>query len=148
MAEQTASTGPILSVRNLATHFVQDEGIVRAVDGADFDLWPGKTLGIVGELGCGKSVMTRSLLQILERPGRIVAGEMWLDRAAAGRVDIARLSPRSAEMRSLRGKEIALIFQEPMTSLSAHYTVGNQICGGNPRTRPERRQDCRARARH
>jgi len=127
MAEQTASTGPILSVRNLATHFVQDEGIVRAVDGADFDLWPGKTLGIVGESGCGKSVMTRSLLQILERPGRIVAGEMWLDRAAAGRVDIARLSPRSAEMRSLRGKEIALIFQEPMTSLSAHYTVGNQI---------------------
>ena len=69
MAEQTASTGPILSVRNLATHFVQDEGTVRAVDGADFDLWPGKTLGIVGESGCGKSVMTRSLLQILERPG-------------------------------------------------------------------------------
>ena len=127
MAEQSVSAGPILSVRNLAAHFVQDEGTVRAVDGASFDLWPGKTLGIVGESGCGKSVMTRSLLQILERPGRIVAGEMWLDRAAAGRVDIAGLSPRSVEMRSLRGKEIALIFQEPMTSLSAHYTVGNQI---------------------
>ena len=86
-------------MRNLATHFVQDEGMVRAVDGADFDLWPGKTLGIVGESGCGKSVMTRSLLQILERPGRIVGGRNVARPARRAPVDIATLSPRSAEMR-------------------------------------------------
>ncbi len=63
------SAKPLLSVRNLETQFVQDEGIVRAVDGASFDLYAGKTLGIVGESGCGKSVTTRSILQILERPG-------------------------------------------------------------------------------
>ncbi len=121
------SEKPLLSVRNLETQFPQDEGVVRAVDGANFDLLPGKTLGIVGESGCGKSVTTRSILQILERPGRIAAGEIWLNRPNAPAVDIAQLKPDGAEMRAIRGKEIALIFQEPMTSLSAHYTVGNQI---------------------
>lgn len=118
---------PVLRVRHLETQFLQDEGIVRAVDGASFDLMPGKTLGIVGESGCGKSVMARSILQILERPGRIVSGEIWLDRPGAQAVDLARLDPKGADIRAIRGKEIALIFQEPMTSLSAHYTVGNQI---------------------
>ena len=118
---------PLLSVRNLQTHFPQDEGVVRAVDGASFDLLPGKTLGIVGESGCGKSVTTRSILQILERPGRIASGEIWLNRPDAPAVDLAQLKPTGPEMRAIRGKEIALIFQEPMTSLSAHYTVGNQI---------------------
>ena len=118
---------PLLSVRNLETHFPQDEGVVRAVDGASFDLLPGKTLGIVGESGCGKSVTTRSILQILERPGYIAAGEIWLSRPNQPDVDITRLKPTGTEMRAIRGKEIALIFQEPMTSLSAHYTVGNQI---------------------
>ncbi len=121
------SSAPLLSVRNLETHFPQDEGVVRAVDGASFDLLPGKTLGIVGESGCGKSVTTRSILQILERPGHIAGGEIWLNRPNAPAVDIAKLKPTGAEMRAIRGKEIALIFQEPMTSLSAHYTVGNQI---------------------
>ncbi len=129
MAEATSnkSATPLLSVRNLETQFPQDEGVVRAVDGASFDLLPGKTLGIVGESGCGKSVTTRSILQILERPGRIAAGEIWLNRPNAPAVDIAKLKPTGPEMRAIRGKEIALIFQEPMTSLSAHYTVGNQI---------------------
>jgi peptide/nickel transport system ATP-binding protein len=126
MADPMSAT-PLLSVRNLETHFVQDEGIVRAVDGASFDLYPGKTLGIVGESGCGKSVMTRSVLQILERPGHIAGGAISLQRPGGNPIDIAKLDPRGAEMRDLRGKEIALIFQEPMTSLSAHYTVGNQI---------------------
>ena len=125
--EKIKTQAPLLSVRNLETHFPQDEGVVRAVDGASFDLLPGKTLGIVGESGCGKSVTTRSILQILERPGRIAAGEIWLNRPDAPAVDIAKLKPGGAEMRAIRGKEIALIFQEPMTSLSAHYTVGNQI---------------------
>ena len=127
MAEPSNTTGPLLSVRNLETHFGQMEGVVRAVDGASFDLYVGKTLGIVGESGCGKSVTTRSILQILERPGHIANGEIWLNRQGVPPVDIARLDPRSLEMRKIRGKDIALIFQEPMTSLSAHYTVGNQI---------------------
>src|SRR4051794_34779022 len=119
---------PILSVRDLHTHFSQDEGIVRAVDGASFDLYPGRTLGIVGESGCGKSVSARSILQIVERPGRIEAGQIMVRRdGEADTVDLARLDPKGREMRSIRGAEIALVFQEPMTSLSAYYTVGNQI---------------------
>jgi oligopeptide/dipeptide ABC transporter ATP-binding protein len=127
VAARTPTDGPVLSVRNLETHFAQTEGLVRAVDGASFDLLPAKTLGIVGESGCGKSVTTRSILQILERPGLIVGGEIWLSRPGKPPVDIAKLDPRGREIRSIRGKDIALIFQEPMTSLSAHYTVGNQI---------------------
>ena len=118
---------PILSVRNLEVHFAQDEGLVRAVDGASFDLYSGKILGIVGESGCGKSVTARAILQILDYPGHIVGGELWFDRPGHSPLDIARQDPRSAIMAALRGKEIALIFQEPMTSFSAHYTIGNQI---------------------
>jgi peptide/nickel transport system ATP-binding protein len=118
---------PILSIRNLEVQFAQDEGLVRAVDGASFDLHPGKILGIVGESGCGKSVTARAVLQILDRPGRIVGGEIWFDRPGAPRLDIAHVDPKSPVMAEIRGKEIALIFQEPMTSFSAHYTIGNQI---------------------
>ncbi len=122
---------PILSVQNLKTYFHQDEGIVRAVDGASFDIFPGKTLGIVGESGCGKSVTARSILGIVERPGRVESGQIWLERSnGAGshnRLDLTTLPPNGQEMRSIRGGEIALIFQEPMTSLSAYHTVGNQI---------------------
>jgi peptide/nickel transport system ATP-binding protein len=117
---------PTLSVQDLKTYYHQDEGVVRAVDGASFDLYPGRTLGIVGESGCGKSVSARSILRIVERPGRIEAGRILLDRNGAT-VDLARLDPAGREMRSIRGAEIALVFQEPMTSLSAFYTVGNQI---------------------
>src|SRR5688572_16704091 len=122
---------PILSIRNLKTYFYQDEGVVRAVDGASFDIYPGRTLGIVGESGCGKSVTARSVLQIVERPGRIEAGEIWLRRDLGNgqidEIDLARLDPNGKEMRDIRGAEIALIFQEPMTSFSAYHTVGNQI---------------------
>ena len=119
---------PVLSVQGLKTYYLQDEGVVRAVDGASFDLYPGRTLGIVGESGCGKSVSARSILQIVERPGRIEAGSILLQRNGAGSVvDLALLDPKGHEMRAIRGAEIALVFQEPMTSLSAYYTVGNQI---------------------
>jgi len=119
---------PILSVQGLKTYYLQDEGVVRAVDGASFDLYPGRTLGIVGESGCGKSVSARSILQIVERPGRIEAGSILLRRDGGGAViDLAQLDPKGREMRAIRGAEIALVFQEPMTSLSAFYTVGNQI---------------------
>jgi len=117
---------PILAVQGLKTYYHQDEGVVRAVDGASFALRAGRTLGIVGESGCGKSVSARSILRIVERPGRIEAGSIVLQRAG-GAVDLARLDAEGREMRAIRGAEIALIFQEPMTSLSAYYTVGNQI---------------------
>jgi peptide/nickel transport system ATP-binding protein len=118
---------PILEVKDLKTYFTQDEGVVRAVDGASFALQQGKTLGIVGESGCGKSVTARSILRIVERPGRIEGGEIWLRRADGSRTDLTRLDPQGAEMREIRGGEIGLVFQEPMTSFSSYHTVGNQI---------------------
>jgi oligopeptide/dipeptide ABC transporter ATP-binding protein len=118
---------PILSVRDLKTYFVADEGTVRAVDGASFDLFPGETLGIVGESGCGKSVTARSILRIVERPGRIVGGEIWLRRADGLVVNLVTLPPNGAEMRTIRGGDIGLVFQEPMSSLSAFHTIGNQL---------------------
>src|SRR6266446_6531379 len=131
MTAPTAAA-PLLSVRNLKTYFAQDEGTVRAVDGVSFDLSPGVTLGVVGESGCGKSVTARSILRIVDRPGRIVEGEIRFRRPAANGgpgevVDLTKLEPNSAEMRSIRGAEIALIFQEPMSSFSPVHTVGNQI---------------------
>ena len=118
---------PILEVRDLKTYFTQDEGVVRAVDGASFALQPGKTLGIVGESGCGKSVTARSILRIVERPGKIEGGEIWLRREDGSRTDLTKLDPQGIEMRSIRGGEIGLVFQEPMTSFSSYHTVGNQI---------------------
>ncbi|MBI1294841.1 ATP-binding cassette domain-containing protein [bacterium] len=127
----TTNDQPILSVRNLKTFFYQDEGVVQAVDGASFDIYAGRTLGIVGESGCGKSVTARSILRIVERPGIIVEGEILLRRDMGGgriqEIDLAQEDDDSRLMREIRGGEIALIFQEPMTSLSPHYTVGNQI---------------------
>src|SRR5437016_10931121 len=129
MTAPTAAA-PLLSVRNLKTYFTQDEGTVRAVDGVGFDLRPGGTLGVVGESGCGKSITARSILRIVDRPGRIVEGEIHFRRSAsngagADVVDLAKLEPNGAEMRAIRGAEIALIFQEPMSSFSPVYSNGN-----------------------
>src|SRR5687767_3093630 len=122
----------LLSVRNLKTVFVQDEGMVRAVDGVSFDVAAGATLGVVGESGCGKSVTARSILRIVDRPGRIVDGEILVRRrplngGSATVVDLAKLDADGAEMRAIRGAEIALIFQEPMSSFSPVHSIGNQI---------------------
>jgi peptide/nickel transport system ATP-binding protein len=118
----------LLSVRNLKTVFAQDEGTVKAVDGVSFDMAPGATLGIVGESGCGKSVTARSILRIVDRPGRITDGEIHFRRPSTGVVvDLAKLDANGAEMRAIRGAEIALIFQEPMSSFSPVHSVGNQI---------------------
>jgi peptide/nickel transport system ATP-binding protein len=117
---------PILEVRDLRTYFFQDEGTVKAVDGAGLSVYAGKTLGIVGESGCGKSVTARSILRIVERPGRVVSGEILL-REDGRETDLARLDAESREMRQVRGGDIALIFQEPMTSFSPVHTVGNQM---------------------
>ena len=118
---------PLLSVRNLKTYFFQDEGTVKAVDGATFDVYPGKTLGIVGESGCGKSVTAQSILRIIDQPGRIVEGTIVLTRADGSEVELTQLHPDGEEIRAIRGAQIGLVFQEPMTSFSPVHTVGNQI---------------------
>ena len=127
----TNSSHPILSVQDLKTYYYQDEGVVRAVDGASFDLYAGKTLGIVGESGCGKSVTARSILRIVEESGRIEEGHIWLrlpgKPGQEQAIDLTTLNADGRQMRSIRGGEIGLIFQEPMTSFSVYHTVGNQI---------------------
>jgi oligopeptide/dipeptide ABC transporter ATP-binding protein len=129
-----ASQEPLLSVRNLKTYFPQDEGTVKAVDGASFDLFHGRTLGIVGESGCGKSITARSILRLIDRPGRIVDGEILFRRrkppdggSAEEVIDLTRLDSNGQDMRAIRGAEIALVFQEPMSSFSPVHTVGEQI---------------------
>jgi peptide/nickel transport system ATP-binding protein len=119
---------PILAVRDLKVHFALKEGVVRAVDGASFDVHLGRTLGIVGESGCGKSVTTRALLQLIDPPGRIVGGTLnYRPANQTTPVDLAQLDPEGSEMKAIRGGDIGLIFQEPMTSFSPVHTIGNQI---------------------
>ncbi len=101
-------------------------GVVRAADGISFDVVRGKTLCVVGESGSGKSVTARSILQIVDEPGRITSGSMVMNRADGTSVDLAKMNPRGKEIRAVRGTEIAMIFQEPLSSLSPVPTVGNQ----------------------
>jgi peptide/nickel transport system ATP-binding protein len=111
----------ILEVKNLRTSFFTDEGEVRAVDDVSFDVYKGKTLGIVGESGCGKSVTSLSIMRLIPHPpGRIVGGQILYKGK-----DLVKLEIES--MRSIRGNDISMIFQEPMTSLNPVFTVGNQI---------------------
>ncbi len=117
----------VLQVRDLVTHFPTRTGVVKAVDGVSFDIARGKTLCVVGESGSGKSVTARSILQIVDQPGRIVQGSMVLRHADGSTTDLATLHPRSQAIRRVRGREIAMIFQEPMSSLSPVHTVGDQI---------------------
>jgi oligopeptide/dipeptide ABC transporter ATP-binding protein len=110
----------LLEVRNLKTHFMTGRGEVRAVDDVSFKLNQGETLSLVGESGCGKSVTALSIIRLVAYPGRIVGGQIVFE----GR-DLLGLNKN--EMRAIRGDEIAMIFQDPMTSLNPVYTVGNQI---------------------
>lgn len=117
----------ILDVRHLKTYFGTGDKAVRAVDDVSFQLKRGKTLCIVGESGSGKSVTARSILQIVDPPGKIMDGEiLYYGKEAKGQ-DLAKLNERGQEIRSIRGHEIAMIFQEPMTSLSPIHTIGDQI---------------------
>jgi peptide/nickel transport system ATP-binding protein len=120
---------PLLEVKDLRIHFFTDEGVVKAVDGVDLTIERGKTLCLVGESGCGKSVTSRAFLKIIRSPGRIVDGQMLYHMAHAPQkiVDIAQMDPKGKEIRQIRGKEISMIFQEPMSSLSVMHTIGNQI---------------------
>ena len=131
----TLGNNPLVQVKNLKTYFYLDEGTVRAIDGVDFAIQRGQTLGVVGESGCGKSVTARSILRIAPKPGRIVEGEITFHRFVHGKADFAvtdivkltDLNPMSSEMRHIRGREIALVPQEPMASLSPVHTIGSQI---------------------
>ena len=116
----TDATTPLLEVRDLHTYFGPDDGGGRAVDGVGFSVAAGRTLGILGESGCGKSVTALSILRLVEPPGRIVSGEIRYRGE-----DLLRRSERA--MREIRGGEIAMVFQEPMTSLNPVFTIGNQI---------------------
>lgn len=108
--------------------FDLDEGLVRAVDGVDFEIDEGQVIALVGESGCGKTVTVRSILQLLDPPGRIADGRVLLRRDGSGEVtDLAGLHPDGPEMLQIRGSEIALVFQEPMASFSPVHTVGSQI---------------------
>jgi peptide/nickel transport system ATP-binding protein len=129
----TAQNGPLLSVRDLKTYFMMDEGVVKAVDGVSFEVRAGQTFGIVGESGCGKSVTIKSILRIVEPPGKIVHGQILLRRthedgaADQGELNLVGLDPYGPEIRRIRGGQIALIPQEPMSSFSPVHTIGNQI---------------------
>jgi oligopeptide/dipeptide ABC transporter ATP-binding protein len=120
----------LLEVHDLKLHFFTDEGVVKAVEGVSYAIQAGKTLCVVGESGSGKSVAARAILQIVHHPGKIVGGSILYHKPLPGDteiVDITALDPRGAKIRTIRGKEIAMIFQEPMSSFSPLYTVGNQI---------------------
>jgi peptide/nickel transport system ATP-binding protein len=111
----------LLDVKNLKTYFFTDEGVVRAVDGVDLYIDKGETLGVVGESGCGKSVTALSIMKLIPQPpGKIVEGEILYNG-----VNLVDLPPN--KMRKIRGKEISMVFQEPMTSLNPVFTVGEQI---------------------
>jgi oligopeptide/dipeptide ABC transporter ATP-binding protein len=112
--------GDLLAVEDLRTHFATSDGLVRAVDGVSLRIRQGKTLGVVGESGCGKSITALSIMRLIERPGRIVSGSIKFDGQ-----DL--LAMREEDMRDVRGNQISMIFQEPMTSLNPVYTCGDQI---------------------
>lgn len=116
----------LLRVANLRTYFFSREGTLRAVDGVSFDLHREEVLGIAGESGCGKSVTAQSILRIVPKNGRIVSGEILLN-LNGDIIDLTKLNPDGKEIRRIRGKEIAMIFQEPMTSFSPVHTIGDQI---------------------
>lgn len=134
-ASQKSDTDVLLRIRNLHTYFYTVVGVAKALNGVSLDVPFGKVLGVVGESGCGKSVTALSSMRLVLPPGKIVRGEITLKRISRDdgkfrlmeEVEITKLDPRGPEIRKIRGSEIAMIFQEPMTSLNPSYTVGNQI---------------------
>jgi len=126
---ETTPRNRILEIKELKTYFYLEDVVVRAVDGVSVNLDRKTTLGIVGESGCGKSVTARSAMQLIQSPpGKIVSGEILLYRNGGKKpTNVVELDPRGPEMRSIRGAEISMVFQEPMTSLNPLYTVGHQI---------------------
>jgi peptide/nickel transport system ATP-binding protein len=128
----TQTNDIILQVKNLHTHFSTESGVTRALSGVDFSVRRGEVLGIVGESGCGKSVTAQCIMNMVPSRGRIIQGEITYHRRSENggqteEINITKLNPRGREMRAIRGNEIAMIFQEPMTSLDPLYTVGSHL---------------------
>ena len=118
----------ILSVKGLKTEFVLDEGTAKAVDGVSFKVDRGQVVGIVGESGCGKSVTIKSIMGIIQKPGKVVGGRIFFRlKQDEDLVDLRSYDNRGEEMRNIRGNDIALIPQEPMAALSPVHTIGNQL---------------------
>jgi len=124
---ETKQDNTLISVDNLKTYFRTLDGTVRAVDGVTFDIKRGEALGLVGESGCGKSVTSFSILRLLPKTAKIVEGTIQYYRSTGEAIDLAQVDPNGRLIRSIRGNEIAMIFQEPLTSLSPVHTVGSQI---------------------
>ncbi len=114
------NTQPLLAVKNLKTYFYTEDGIVRAVDGVDFEVYPGEVLGLVGESGCGKSVTSLSVMRLISKPGRVDGGEILLDGENL-------LNLTEDEMVKIRGNRVSMIFQQPQTALNPVFKVGDQL---------------------
>jgi peptide/nickel transport system ATP-binding protein/oligopeptide transport system ATP-binding protein len=130
MEATTSNSETILEIKNLKTYFFTENGVVKAVDGVDLDVYRGATLGVVGESGCGKSVTAGSIMRLVKSPpGKIVEGQILFHPHKNGKnvIDLAKVDPKGPQIRKIRGAEISMIFQEPMTSLNPLYTVGRQI---------------------
>ena len=124
------STAPLLSIQNLRVEFLLDEGILNAVNDVSLSIDKEQTLGIIGESGCGKSVTAQSVLRIIPKPGQIKSGSILFHSNDNQVTDLASLNSNDKKLREVRGKEVSMIFQEPMTSLSPVHTIGNQIQEG------------------
>jgi len=117
---------PIIQVKNLGVNIKMDEGLLTPVRGVDFEIYPGETLGLVGESGCGKSLTNKAILGINDKKC-VSTGEIFFRNDQDEVVDLLKLNPRGKEIRAIRGKQISMIFQEPMVAFSPMYTIGNQI---------------------
>src|SRR5207244_12034908 len=127
-AADTVSASALLQIEELLAHFITHDGVVRAVDALTLHIQPGETLALVVESACGKSVTAHSILRLLPlKSSRITEGAIRFRRRAGDQVDLAQVDPRGPLIRGIRGDEIAMIFQEPMTSLSPVHTIGAQL---------------------
>ena len=126
-SNESKNNGLLLEVKNLKTYFQVYRGVVQAVDGVSFTMKRDRNLGIVGESGCGKSVTALSIMGLIPQPPGKIAGEILYHRDSSSVVDLHKLPPKGPEYRRIRGKEMAMIFQEPMTSLNPVYSIGDQI---------------------
>ncbi len=123
----TTGAEPVIDVQDLSVQFAVDEGTLKAVDGVSFAIEEQQVFGLIGESGCGKTVTAQSLMRLVPKPGRIVKGQINYRADQGSLIDLATLDPSGTEIRAIRGNEIAMIFQEPMSSLSPIHSIGNQL---------------------
>lgn len=128
LSNASATESKVLEVNDLRTYFWTEEGCVKAVDGVTFSLDRGKTMALVGESGCGKSVTAFSILRLIDRPGKIVGGDIHLYRKDGTPIEVTALRDNSDLLYDIRGRMASMIFQEPMTALSPVHSIGNQVC--------------------